>query len=113
MRNKIAIDFDGTLIPQAKHYKEDETEDPFNGAVNFIRALAQKYDVVIFSARATTFKGKNAIFKWVEKNNLSSIITEVTCEKQYAFVAFVDDRAITFNSPNDYIYIAKGLGVEL
>lgn len=111
---KLAIDFDGTLIPSLETgFKEGETQEPIVGAIEFLRALAKKYDLVIFSARATTSRGTNAILEWIRKNQLRGIISEVTNEKKYSFVAIIDDRGITFNNPSDYISIARALGCDM
>lgn len=118
MKPKIAVDFDGTIArcywdESGPSFQEGICGEIIVGAADFIRALAKKYDVIIFSARASTFRGKNAILEWIKQNNLRGVITEVTNEKKYSFVALVDDRAIAFSDPNDYVSIAKYLGCEI
>lgn len=111
---KLAIDFDGTLAQYEKgSFKESETGEPFVGAIEFLKALSTKYELYIFSARASTFRGKTAILEWIKKNNLRGIIQDVTNEKKYSFMAFIDDRAITFNDPSDYPNIARALGCNM
>lgn len=108
---KLAIDFDGTIACyESGSFREDVCGEPIIGAIEFLRALATKYDLVIFSARASTFRGKNAILQWIREHNLRSIISDVTNEKKYSFMAFIDDRAIAFNEPNDYPHILDALG---
>lgn len=110
---KLAVDFDGTLVKNETPFKEATYGETFVGAVEFIRALAEKYDIVIFSARATTFRGKDAILNWVKQHNLRAVISDVTNQKKYSFTAYIDDRAISFNSPADYLTIADALGTPM
>lgn len=111
MSNKpvIAIDFDGTLTDYKGWRGESITDDALPGAVEFLRGLASKYTIVIFSARASSDRGKRAILDWIRRYNLRHIIFDVTNEKKYSFVYYIDDRAITFREPNDYNKISEAL----
>jgi|SRR5882672_8908053 len=107
-KQTIALDLDGTLCP---HEWIDEVTivDPFIGALDFVTSLASKYNVVIFSARATNLRGKIAIGQWLVTHELSQFVTDITNRKDYNFYRFIDDRAIVFREPNDYNSILKEL----
>lgn len=105
----LAIDLDGTLAEYTEWKGESIIGDPIPGAVEFLRRLAERYSLVIFSARASSFSGKDAIHKWVIHHKLRAIITDITNEKKYHFVAYIDDRAIPFKEANDYNTIAEML----
>jgi len=109
MRPQIAVDFDGTLAEYTKWQGESTVGEPIPGAVEFIRGLNNTYDVIIFSARASTEAGRIAIRRWVIRNKLAGIVKDITNQKKYSFVAYVDDRAIPFKEPNDYNRILEML----
>lgn len=109
----IGVDFDGTLVEHEPIFNQFSYGPTYPGALEFIRALAQKFTVIIFSARASQEEGKKTILKWVRQNNLRHYIYDVTNEKKFSFVAYVDDRAITFNNPGDYVSITDALGCPI
>lgn len=66
----VAVDFDGVLHDyngdfKASHIIEGE---PINGAIEWLYFTLQKMDVVIFSCRAHTWRGRRAIRKWLKKH---------------------------------------------
>lgn len=105
----LAIDLDGTICPH-DWIDEETIVDPFVGALEFIKKLSERYNVVIFSARATRPKGKIAICNWLVKHGMSVYVCDVTNQKSYNFYKFIDDRAIVFSEPNDYNNILNQLG---
>lgn len=114
MKPQLAIDFDATIAQYNEQgFLESSTGLPIDGAIDFIKALSTKFEIVIFSARGGTERGKKAIWDWLKLNGIRNLIRDVTNVKSYEFVAFIDDRAITYTCPSDYRTIAKGLGVEL
>lgn len=113
MKPHLAIDFDGTLVEHDPIYNPHSVGETIPGAIEFLRALSQKYTLVIFSARATEESGKKAIYAWIRRYNLRHIIYDVTNEKKYSYRYIIDDRAICFREANDYKLICAGLDCSL
>lgn len=105
----LAVDLDGTIAEYTEWRGPTIIGDPIPGAVEFLRKLASKYYISIFSARASTEDGRIAIHQWIIKHKLRAIIFDVTNQKKYSFVAYIDDRAIPFREANDYHTIAEHL----
>ena len=101
--NQLAIDFDGVIHKNSKGFYDGTIYDePMPGALDAIKQLAEKYDIVIFSAKVKPDKplvngktGAELVWEWLEKYNLSKYIKEVTSEKPRA-VFYIDDKAIRF-----------------
>lgn len=110
MKPAIAIDFDGVLSQFTTWKGDSIVGDAIPGAIEFVRELSKRWTIVIFSSRATTERGKKAIYEWVRRYNLRFIIHDVTNEKgKYHFQFFIDDRAIPFSEPNDFNKIQEYL----
>lgn len=94
----ICFDFDGVFNTYKNGWKgETVIEDPpFDGIEDELKKLKEKYDIVIYSARAATQSGRTAILKWLEKYNLYSYIDVISEYKPRASV-YVDDRGFYFD----------------
>ena len=94
-KKTIALDFDGVLHTYESGWNGPMPKDPpVKGSQEFVQKLIdKKYEVVIFSTRANTKKGKEGIEKWLKENNFPKL--KVTNKKAHAEV-YVDDRAINF-----------------
>lgn len=99
----IAVDLDGTIAKYDDWKGEDVIGDPIEGAVKFVTELRDRgFDVVIFSARAGTELGLNAIWHWLQAHHLEKLVVEVTNVKSYRFSVMVDDRAIYLNPQSEH-----------
>lgn len=94
----VALDFDGVIHKYSKGWHDGTCyDDPMDGAFDFIcRLRSRGYNVVIFSARPKGDIGAWLIKHWPSVPPYGNI-PEVTNEKPIA-VAYVDDRAIRFES---------------
>jgi hypothetical protein len=103
--NNISIDFDGVIHKNSKGFHDGTVYDePIDGAIEAIKSLSDRYNIVVFSAKAKPDRplvngktGVELIWEWLEKYNLSQYVSEVTSEKPRAIV-YIDDKAIRFNS---------------
>lgn len=94
---QIGIDFDGTIAHYDGWKGAASCGEPIAGAKEFLSSLVgMGFLVVIFSARASEFEGRRAIWDWVHQHGLQDLIHDVTHEKRYAFMFTVDDRAVSF-----------------
>lgn len=100
---QIGIDFDGVIHRNSKGFFNGTVyDDPIPGSIEAIKKLSEKYDIVIFSAKARKDRmlingktGVELISEWLEKYGILQYVKEVTAEKPRA-IAYIDDKAITF-----------------
>jgi len=103
--HQLAIDFDGVIHKNSKGFHDGTIYDePVSGAIEAIQTLSQKYDIVIFTAKAKSDRpllngktGKELVAEWLDKHGLSAYIKDITSEKPRA-IAYIDDKAIHFTS---------------
>lgn len=95
-KKTIALDFDGVIHKYTSKWVSEDVipDEPVDGIKEFIDDLNKTYRVVIYSARAKTEKGKEAMKKWLKENDIT--IEKIYYEKPMAFV-YIDDRAIRFD----------------
>lgn len=97
----IGIDLDGTIAQYGEWKGEEVIGDPIDGAREFLEALKNKgHTLIIFTARASTPVGRQAVIRWARQHKLWHLFDDVTNKKEYKFWRFVDDRAIHFNGDN-------------
>jgi len=93
MKPWIGIDLDGTLA----HYDGSTATigDPILGMVLTMKKILTegRYDVRIFTARASVPTMIDPVRTWLREHNLPDL--EITCKKDFQMVGLYDDRAIT------------------
>jgi len=115
---QIGIDFDGVIHKNSKGFHDGTVyDDPIPGAREALERLSKDYVIVVYSAKARKDRmlingktGVELIWEWLEKNNMSSFVKEVTAEKPRA-VFYIDDKAVRFNGiwNNTFVQL-KNLG---
>lgn len=91
-KRTICLDFDGVLHGYSRGWDDGTIYDPpVLGAVESVKALAEKYRLVISTCREDTV----AIWQWLNKFGMNEYIAEVTNGKPKAML-YIDDRAIRF-----------------
>ena len=101
----IGVDFDGVLHDDDKGFHDGTVYGrPIEGARQGLEELSSKYKVVVFTAKAKPDRpliggktGEELIWEWLRSNEMDSYVAVVSSEKPRA-VAFIDDKAIRFNS---------------
>ena len=100
----LAIDFDGVI--HAFDGWGDGTcyGDPIEGSIEAVKKLSEKYNIIIFTAKARPDRplvngqtGHELVTEWLDKFNLTSYIDYVTHEKPRAKF-YIDDKAIKFEN---------------
>lgn len=99
-RKTLAVDFDGVLHAYTSPWtKPEEIHDgPVPGAVQFLCAARERFEVVICSVRAETPRGREAMRTWLCEhigNPEAGGWFRITHEKPKA-VVYLDDRAVCF-----------------
>ena len=106
----IGIDFDGVIHKNSKGYYDGTIyDDPIPGSLEALKVISQKYDIIIFTAKAKKDRGKingktgtEMVWNWLKKHNVDMYIKDVTAEKPRA-VAYIDDKAIEFTNNWDEV----------
>jgi hypothetical protein len=106
--NNIAIDFDGVIHTFDKGWNDGTCYgDPIPGAIEAIRQLSLKYNIIIFTAKAKPNRplvngktGIELVKEWLLKYELIDCIAEITSEKPHANI-YIDDRGYRFNNSTD------------
>lgn len=102
-KKTLAIDFDGVLHDAHSGWGDGTCYgDPLTGSLDAIKKLAQKYDIVIFTAKAKPdrplVKGKTGsllVREWLEKYEVLRYIKSITSEKPRAEL-YIDDNGYRF-----------------
>ena len=96
--HRLAVDFDGVVMQRLRvKHSARLCGEPMPGALDALERLARRWEIVIFSARAGSEKGRLAILAWLNVHKVDGFVTDVTCQKINA-VAYIDDRAIRFEN---------------
>lgn len=104
-KKNVCVDFDGVLFPSSQWTNYDEAiGPPIAGSEQLLRRLADKYNVWIFTTRASGYWGEEksrlgalGVERWLERNGLLRYVKGITADKIPA-VAYIDDRAIRFGT---------------
>jgi hypothetical protein len=99
----VCIDFDGVIHNNYDGFGDGTIYGPIiPGSSEAIKKLAQKYDIIIFTAKAKSDRplingktGAELVMEWLEKHNLAQYVKDITSEKPRALV-YIDDKAIRF-----------------
>ena len=99
----IGVDFDGVIHKCSKGYYDGTIYDePIEGSYDALKALSEKYTVIIYTCKAKPDRGlvngktgTQLVWEWLEKHNMSKFVSKVTSEKPRA-VAYIDDKSILF-----------------
>ena len=112
--SQIAIDFDGVIHKCSKGFHDGTIyDDPVEGSLESVRKLAEKYTIVVYSAKARGDRplvngktGIELIWEWLKEYGFSEYVQEVTAEKPRA-ICYIDDRAVKFDDWKETIEILK------
>jgi hypothetical protein len=104
-RRTIAVDFDGVLHQWDGLWKGYHVIEgtPTVGAMAWLDTIVHDYDIVVFTVRGNSWRGRRAVKKWLAKwsfmepHKLRQI--KVTAKKPPALV-YLDDRAMRFDGKN-------------
>ena len=99
-RRTVCVDLDGVLAKYDGWVAADVIGEPIEGAVEFVKWLLDRYEVVLYTARLSDEhreRDRNialvAIYKWLSDNGLDDVEVWQWKGKPVAS-AYVDDRAV-------------------
>jgi hypothetical protein len=108
--NNIAIDFDGVIHTFDKGFHDGTCYgDPIEGSLEAIKKLSEKYNIIIFTAKAKPDRplvnnktGTELVIDWLSKHGVMKYISYVTSEKPRAQI-YIDDKGYHFTNWADTI----------
>lgn len=103
-KTNLAIDFDGVIHTFNGWGDGTCYGQPIEGSLEAVKKLSQKYNIIIFTAKARPDRplvngrtGHELITEWLDKFELTQYIDYVTHEKPRAKF-YIDDKAIRFDN---------------
>ena len=114
--NNVAIDFDGVIHNFNKGWYDGTCYgDPLPGSLQAIKRLSERYNIIIFTAKAKPNRplvnGKNGtelVREWLTKHNVMQYIQDITSEKPRAKI-YIDDNGYRFESWDETIKDLEGI----
>jgi 5'(3')-deoxyribonucleotidase len=97
-RYTVAVDFDGVLHSYTSPWVNAETipDPPVPGAIEWLREIAAKFAVVIFTTRGRTTEGQRAVRHWLHENGWDAGMNATVTAEKLAALVYIDDRAWRF-----------------
>ena len=103
-KTNLAIDFDGVIHTFNGWGDGTCYGQPIEGSIEAVRRLSQKYNIIIFTAKARPDRplvngrtGHELVTEWLDKFELTKYIDYVTHEKPRAKF-YIDDKGIRFDN---------------
>jgi hypothetical protein len=104
-RYTIAVDFDGVLHSYTSPWVNAHTipDLPVYGAMGWLTQIMRDFDIVIFTTRGKTWRGRRAVKRWLNqwRPEGDGWTFRVTATKPAALV-YLDDRAMRFDGPGTF-----------
>ena len=69
----VAVDFDGVLHQKSGRFSDEVTGDPVPGAADGVRLLAERYHVVIFTARTAL----DPVCRWLAEQGMDGFEAKI------------------------------------
>lgn len=98
-RYTVAVDFDGVLHSYIHPWVAPHVipDPPVPGAIAWLVQLRARMDVVIFTTRARTWRGRRAVRRWLNENSNGLLPALTITDRKPTALAYVDDRAMRFD----------------
>ena len=90
-KKTILIDLDGVLNEYTGFFDEEIIPPIKRGAKEFLKLLAEQYEIKLFTTRNRLLASK-----WLIDNDFDEFISDVTNVKKQCWL-YVDDRCLTFD----------------
>ena len=104
-KQNLAIDFDGVIHNADKGWHDGTCYgDPIPGALEAIKELSKKYNIIIFTAKCKPDRpwvdgktGVELVYEWLVKYGVWECIHSLTAEKPRAEL-YIDDNGYRFEN---------------
>ena len=123
-RYTVSVGFDGVIHSYTSPWVNAWTipDPPVDGALEWLRKMALHFDVVIFSTRCKSWRGRRAMRRWLWEHDSAGAYPEPmedptyrewcsTCRLGYRIkfvqskppaLIYLDDRAVRFEGPRSF-----------
>ncbi len=116
---RVCVDLDGVLVQRSAGSRKTSFGKPIDGAADFMKDLAEKAEIVIFTSRLTVenmaekAEIKELIASWLQENNIPFDDIHAGTGKPMA-IAYVDDRGVSCRPEEDGVQAFKSAmsGIE-
>lgn len=100
-RYTVAVDFDGVIHQYLTPWVNAHTipDGPIPGAIEWLVGAIQKLDVVIFSTRCKSWRGRRAVRAWLKKH--SGMLWYDSPAASYG----LEDIRLSYEKPPALVYI--------
>ena len=104
MKYTVAVDFDGVLHSYTSPWVDAQTipGPPVEGAIEWLREIVKKFDVVIHTTRGATPEGVSAVRNWLRKNGFDESKVRAVTDRKVPALVYIDDRAYRFIGPGSF-----------
>lgn len=100
-----AVDFDGVVHDDALGFYDGTCyAEPVTGAKLALQKLSERFDIVIFTAKARPGRplvdgrtGSEIVWDWLARYEMADSVVDVTAEKPRAYM-YIDNRGYRFES---------------
>lgn len=101
--HRIAVDFDGVLHSYTSQWSTPEVipDPPVEGAIDWLNAIVEHFEVVVFTTRAEFPAGQQAVREYLRDHGYTGPALLVTDHKPAALV-YLDDRGWRFEGPGTF-----------
>ena len=111
----IAIDFDGVVHTFDKGFHDGTCYgEPIEGALEALKVLSEKYNIIIFTAKAKPSRplvngktGTELVYDWLVKHDVMKYVKQITSEKPRSFI-YIDDKGYRFENWKDTLEYVGG-----
>ena len=104
-RYTIAVDFDGVIHSYVSPWVDAHLipDPPVDGAIEWLKQIAESFDIVIFTTRGKTDEGRWAVRRYIQEHGdwPEALSLQVTDSKPPALI-YLDDRAYRFGGPGTF-----------
>lgn len=94
----IAVDFDGVIHSYVSPWVAPQVipDPPVDGAIEWLSAIQEHFDVVIFTTRGKTVDGSRAVHEWLSEHGLQDAEKLLVTDEKPAALIYIDDRGWRF-----------------
>jgi hypothetical protein len=109
------VDFDGVIHSYSTPWEAAHIipDPPVDGAIAWLRSMLSRFDIVIFSTRAKTWRGRRAMMRWLWQQDTGGkgsfamwddleAMGRIRFRDKPPALIYLDDRAVRFRGPGTF-----------
>ena len=102
-RKNVAVDFDGVIHEYLTPWQAPDIipDKPVDGVIDWLNAVDEHYNIVVYSTRAAALEGRLAIAAYLAEHGFDIELEQVVPYKPMA-VIYLDDRGWRFEGPGSF-----------